>query len=226
MTPTKRWIPAGLLTLAFLAGCSGGQATRFIFQSLVGQHVHVQVPGALDFPDTVVLDLGQDDTAAGRIGGMFAAAVMGESLEDKAGKAVKAAAAPLRVSCADALRKQVVDAQLFGTVDTEPGDLRLGWGISSWGIRMNRDSGRLEPILNLTATLSVPGVGVVWRASRSAADLGQAAKEKAAALSLAVLAGGPKTYQDVLDAMVLDLGGQIIVEMTRNPPQRRLRAPI
>lgn len=225
MKSTTRPILAGLLALAVLAGCSGGQHTRWIFQSLVGQHVHLQVPAALDFPDTVVLDLGQDDTAAGRIGGMFATAMMGESLESKAGKAVKAAAAPLRVSCATALNRQVAEAQLFGRVDSEAGDLRLAWGVSQWGVRLDRGTGRVEPILDLRVSLILPGVGVVWSATRSAADLGQEARERATALSLAVLAGGPKTYQDVLNAMVLDLGGQMIAEMASNPPRRKLRAP-
>jgi hypothetical protein len=215
---------APILSVSLLLACSGGQKTNWIFHSLIGQHVNVQVPTALDFPDTVVLDLGVDDTAAGRIGSVFAGAMLGESVESKVGKAVKAAAAPLRSTAADALRRQVVDARLFGQVATDAGDVRLGWGVGRWGLVYNKEESRLEPVLDLEATLSVPGLGVLWRGKRSAADLGADAKEKAAGLSLAVLAGGSKSYQDVLDVMVQDLGGQLLDDLARAKPKRRVKA--
>jgi hypothetical protein len=215
---------AAILSISLLTACSGGQKTRWVFHSLIGQHVNVQVPAALDFPDTVVLDLGVDDTAAGRIGSVFAGAMLGESVESKVGKAVKAAALPLRSTAADALRRQVVDAKLFGQVATDAGDVRLGWGVGRWGLVYDKAETRLEPVLDLEATLSVPGVGVLWRGKRSAADLGAAAKKKAAGLSLAVLAGGSKSYQDVLDVMVQDLGGQLLDDLAKARPKRRVRA--
>jgi hypothetical protein len=219
----KRMFLWGALILA-LGGCSEAQVGRWAFQQAIGQHVHCQVPAALDFPDTVVLDLGQDDTAAGRIGGVFAAAMLGGSLESKVGQAVKEAALPLRESAAAALQKQVVDAALFGKVDTDAGDVRLGWGISRWGLRKN-EQGKIETVLDLEATLSVPGFGVIWRGTKSAADLGQAAKERATGLSLAVLAGGPQEFQGVLDVCLKDLGGQLLVQMANADPKRRIAIP-
>jgi hypothetical protein len=205
-----------------LVGCSGAEVGRWAFKNYVGAHIHCQVPAVLDFPETVVLDLGQDDTAAGRIGGIFATAMLGESVEAKVGKVVKQAALPLRQSCASALQRQVLNAALFGTVDTAQGDVRLGWGVSQWGVRKTAD-GRIEPVLDLQASLSVPGIGVVWRATRSVQDLGQAAKEKAQGLSLVVLAAGPKQFQAVLDACVNDLGGQLLADLAEADPKRRFR---
>lgn len=199
---------------------------KYAFQSLIGQHIGVQVPAQLDFPDEVVLDFGQDDTAAGRIGSAFMGAMLGGSLEEKAGQQLKKAAAPLSTLAAAALKQQVVKAQLFGRVSTEPGDVRLGWGIGRWGLTYDKKTSKLEPVLDLTATLSVPGLGTVWRGSKSALDLGAAAKEKAAGLSLAVLAGGPKSYQDVMDVMVQDLGSQLLADLAEAKPGRRVKAAI
>lgn len=207
---TMRWM-AGLAALV-LAGCSGAEIGRWAFQRYLGSHIHCQVPAALSFPDKVVLDLGQDETAAGRIGSVFAGAMLGGSLEAKVGKAVKQAALPLRESCAKSLQKQVADAALFGAVDTAKGDVSLEWGIGQWGLRKNKE-GDIETVLDLEASLSVPGIGVVWRGRRSAADLGKEAKEKAMGLSLAALAGGPTEFQDVLNVCLRDLGGQLIAEL-------------
>lgn len=220
----KLGVWAVILSGSLLMACSGGQAGRYVFHSLVGKHVAVQVPAALDFPDTVVLDLGVEDTAAGRIGSVFAGAMLGESVESKVGKAVKAAAAPLRTAAAGALQRQVAEAGLFGAVATDRGDVRLGWVVGQWGLRLDRATSKLEPVLDLEATLGVPGVGVLWRGRRSAADLSQAAKEKAAGLSLAVLAGGPKTYQDVMDVMIQDLGGQLLDDLAKANPKRRVKS--
>jgi hypothetical protein len=204
---------AGALAL-LLAGCSGAELGRFVFQKYIGSHIHCQVPAALSFPDKVVLDLGQDDTAAGRIGGIFASAMLGGSIESKVGAAVKQAAIPLREKAAQSLQQQVADAALFGTVDTVKGDVSLDWGIAQWGLRKDAD-GKIQVVLDLEASLSVPGLGVIWHGTRSAADLGQAAKEKVAGLSLASLAGGPTEFQDVLNVCTKDLGGQLIAELGR-----------
>ncbi len=213
-------IGMGLLALGVLGACAG--VGRYAFQSLIGQHINVQVPAQLDFPATVVLDFGQDDTAAGRVGSAMMGALLGGSLEDKAGQAVQKAAEPLRALAAAALMQQVVKAELFGRVSTEPGDVRLGWGVSRWGVVYDKKASKLDPVLDLEATLSVPGLGTVWRGRKSAADLGAAAEEKAAGLSLAALALGPKAYQDVLDVMVQDLGAQLLADLAAAKPGRRV----
>lgn len=209
-----------LSVLVLLGACAS--VGKYAFQSLIGQHIGVQVPAALAFPDEVVLELGQDSTAAGRIGSAMLGAMLGESLEAKVGKSVKKAAEPLSGLAAAALKQQVVKAQLFGRVSTEPGDVSLNWGIGRWGLVFNKETQKLMPVLDLTAALSVPGLGTVWRGSKSAADLGQAAKEKAAGLSLATLAGGPKSFQDVMDVMLQDLGGQLLVDLASAKPGRRV----
>lgn len=213
MKRSQRWAAGLALSLA-LAGCSGAEVGRWAFHRFLGSQVHVQVPAALDFPDTVVLELGQDDTAAGRVGGLLAGALLGGSVEAKVGKAVKAAALPLRQKAAQSLQKQVVDAALFGVVDTMKGDVSLGWGVGRWGLQKDA-AGKLQPVLDLEATLSVPGLGVVWRGSKGAADLGQAVKERAAKLDLAALALRPKAFEEVLDACVQDLGGQLLADLAK-----------
>jgi len=221
MTKRMKQACAWALSLA-LVGCSGAEVGRWAFQRFLGAQVHCQVPAALDFPDNMVLDLGQDDTAAGRIGGVFAAAMLGGSVEAKVGKALKQAALPLREKAAVALQAQVVQAGLFGTVDTAQGDVRLGWGVSRWGLSKDA-SGQIQAVLDLEATLSVPGLGVVWRGTKSAADLGREAKEKASGLSLAVLAGGPKSYEDVMNVCLNDLGGQLLADLAQADPKKRSR---
>lgn len=213
-------IGAGLLALGFLGACAG--LGQYVFQSVIGKHIALQVPATLAFPDEVVLDMGQDDSVGGVLGSVMLGAMMGGSLESKVGASVKKSAEPLSILAAAALKQQVVKADLFGRVSTEPGDVSLSWGVSRWGLVHDKKTDTLAPVLDLSAALSVPGYGTVWKGSKSATDLGQAAKDKATALSLAALALGPKAFQDVMDVMIQDLGAQLLADMAAAKPGRKV----
>lgn len=217
---------AGLVLLG--TGCGGDQVRNtasYIFQSLVGSHLSVGFPSAIPVPDEVTLDFGiKEEDKAARLGAALFAAVAGETMEQKVGRAVKSAALPVREMAAGSFRKELEAAQLFGKVVNDGGDLALSLGVPRWGLRRNRDSGAIEPVFDMEASLSLPGVGKVWSASRSAAQVSQAVKDKGFDLGLEMIAAKPRRLSEVLSVVSADLSRQLVQELRDNPPKRRILA--
>ena len=61
-----------------LGACAGADIARFAFHNFIGQNIKVQVPASLEFPDEVVLDLGQGKSVAGRVASAYVEGLLGE----------------------------------------------------------------------------------------------------------------------------------------------------
>src|SRR6266581_1054101 len=112
-------LKSGILFAAVLAlaGCAG----MAVLTELIGSRVSVTVPSEIPLPDTMTLELG---AAAGKVTGIsnqFMSALGQESVEQKLGRTLKEKALPLRKAGAEAFRKQLEEAKLFGSVVYEGG---------------------------------------------------------------------------------------------------------
>jgi hypothetical protein len=202
---------AGMLpALGLLAGCA--------VLPLAGQYVSVNVPAEAPLPEALTLQLGG---AAGQAAGV-ASQVMGllgqENLEKTLGKKLKESAAPLRRAAADGFKKQLEAAKIFGSVKNEGGQLGIALGVGRWGLALN-PQGKLEPVLDFEASLSAPGLGVVWKASRGAKDLGADVMAKAASLGLAQLAKNPAAFTELMALASADLSRQLVDDLRKNLPK-------
>ncbi len=223
MPARRRLTLASLLALSLSLGCAGDQGPlKNLFGALIGSHISVGFPAAVPVPDEVTLDLGIQGGEATRLGQALFSAVTGETLEQKVGKAIKNAALPVRSLAAGSFRSELEKSQLFGKVTDQGGDLMLSLGVPRWGLRRDPASGKVEPIFDMEASLALPGFGTVWKATRSAAQVSQALKSKGFNLGLELVASRPKSLGDALALVATDLSQQMVEDLRKNPPQRKL----
>ena len=185
---------------------------------LIGTFVSVNVPSELPLPDSMTLDLGPLGGSALGAGNQLLSALGGGSIQERLGQGLKPLAGPLRVAGAEAFKKQLEDAKIFGSVVHQGGNLGLSLGVSRWGLAYNPSWKRLMPVLDIEATLSAPGLGVVWKASRSVADLGAEALKQVSGLSPALLLAKPQSLNDAMGVVTAELSRQLVDDLKKNPP--------
>lgn len=208
----------GLAAWLLLSGCAEADLGRMAFRSFIGKNIQVQVPAALDFPDEVTLEMGNEADPNSVVSASLKAMAekaMGGSPEAKIGKWIKEAAKPLRSQAAEIMKAEVEKADLFGAVSTEKGQVQMNWGIGRWGIRNDKEKGVWMPIFDLEATLSVPGMGVVWRGRRSATDLGEGAIKNFNRLNMVRVVAGTKYFQEAMQPIFQDLGAQMMGDLAK-----------
>lgn len=190
-------------------------------QALMGQRVSVTVPRELPLPDRVTLELSGQASEAAKLGNLLLGALGQGSVEERLGAALKQQAAPLRKAGALAFRQELQKAQLFGSLVDEGGNVGLSLGVGRWGIAFDPASKSYQPVLDMEATLSEPHLGVVWRASRSAAQLSADAKKLVGKVDLAKLAANPAGLNDLMGVVTRDLSRQLVEDLRQNPPLSR-----
>lgn len=208
---SRAWIKSGLVALVLVSGCAGIQ--------LIGRLVSVAVPAEIPFPDVMTLQLGPSAGSAAALGDQVMGAMAGESIEQMLGRTLKQDSSPLRRAVALEFQRQLEDSKLFGSVVESGGNVGISVGISRWGLAYNSSTARLEPVLDIEATLSAPGLGVVWHASRSASDLSASVLQKASVLSRANLVSKPQGFNDVMKLAASDLTRQLVDDLRKNPPR-------
>lgn len=203
--------------LLVLAGCAGLP----LIGELIGSRVSVSVPSELPLPDTMTLELGGAVGKAAGISNQVLSALGSESVEQKLGRILKENAWPLRKAGAEAFRRELEDAKLFGSVVNQGGNVGISLGVSRWGLAYNSESRRLEPVLDLEATLTEPHLGVVWKARRSVKDLAAPVMQKISTLNVASLLAKPQGLQEALGQVSVELSRQLVDDLRKNPPQFR-----
>lgn len=208
-----------LLATAILlvSGC----AALPIFQSLLGQHMSVNVPAELPLPDQLTLTLGGPAGDAAKLGNSILGALGQESLELKLGKALKQSATPLRKLAAQGFKSELEKAKLFGSVVESGGNVGMAVSVSRWGLAYDAASKSYLPVLDLQASLSEPHLGVVWKAERSAAQLSALAKEQIGKVDITALIARPQSYQDLMGTVARDLSRQLVEDLRQHPPRLR-----
>jgi hypothetical protein len=206
----KNFRLALLAAATFAAGCAS--------LPLIGQFASVNVPSELPLPDTMVLELGGQAGKAMGLGNRLLGALGGESIEQRLGRSLKESAAPLRRDGAEAFKKQLEDAKLFGSVVNQGGMLGISLGVSRWGLAYNAATSGLEPVLDLEATLSAPGVGTIWKASRSVKDLAAPVLAGLSGLNAASLLTKPQNFHDAMAQVAVELSRQLVDDLKKNPP--------
>ena len=204
-----------LAALALAASLWGGCAAL----PLIGQHLSVNVPAELPLPDAMTLQLAGPAGKATDLSNKIMGLLGKGSVEENLGAKLKQTAAPLRRSAAEEFRRQLEASHLFGSVKHEGGQLGLALGVGRWGLAVNPLSGALEPVLDLEASLSAPGLGVVWKASRSAKDLGASFMQKVSGLGTAQLAANPARFSEMMNMVSAELSRQLIDDLRKNPPK-------
>ncbi len=204
-------------SLTLLTGCAAAP----LFQALIGQRISVSVPAELPFPDAVTLSLGGQAGEAAKLGDALLGALGQEGLELKLGKALKKSASPLRRLAAQGFKDELVKAQLFGSVVESGGNVGMAVAVSRWGLAYDAKTKNYLPVLDLKASLSEPHIGVVWKASRSAAQLTALAKEQVGKIDITALIAKPQGYQDIMALVARDLSRQLVEDLRQNPPRVR-----
>lgn len=205
-----------LLGLALgLSACAGLPGLG----SFLGQRISVNVGPEIPFPDTLTLQL---DPSAGK--GMQAADALlgrlgGGTLEERLGALLKQQSEPLRRQGAAALRQQLEQARLFGSVVEQGGNVALSVGVSRFGLAYDPASRQYQLVLDLSMTLSEPHLGVLWTGKRSAADLGAALRPYATRVNLAQLLSRPEGFNNLGQDALRDLGGQLLQELKQKAGQ-------
>lgn len=202
------------LALTLLTACAGLP----ILGQLIGPLVSVSVPAEIPFPEQMILQLGPGAGIAGLADKALGALGQG-TLEQRLGAAVKNSGIPFRSLAAEAFRKQLEDARLFGKVTHGQGHVSLSLGVARWGLAYDPLSKRMLPVLDLEATLSAPGLGPVWKASRSARDLSGAILAQVSKLDVSQLALKPQGLGDVMGIVSTELSRQLVDDLRRNPPR-------
>ena len=207
--------PFRLASLALAASLLGGCAAL----PLIGGHLSVNVPSEVPFPAEMTLQLGGSAGQAAALSNRVLGALGQASVEQSLGNKLKESALPLRRSTAEQFKSQLEAAKLFGSVQHEGGNLGIALGVSRWGLAMNPANGNLEPVLDMEASLSAPGLGVVWKASRSAKDLGADVMKRASSLGLAQLGARPAGYAEAMNLVLFELCRQLVDDLRKNPPK-------
>ena len=211
-----RYAALGLLILA--AGCAsipGG----VLLQGLIGSHISCEMPAEMPFPDAMTLDLGAMGGGSMKAGNAILSALGGGTIEEQLGKAVKNSGLGFRKIAADAFRSQLREAKLFGAVVDKGGNVGMSLGVSRWGLAYNAASRRVEPVLDIQATLSVPGFGTVWQGARSIADLSRDAAAVIGKVDVASLVSRPQGLAEIMNVASKDLSKQLYEDLRKNPPQ-------
>lgn len=201
-------------------GCAGMPIDAALMGQLIGPHLSVSVPAEIPFPDQMTLQLGSSAGHATQLVNQALGALGSQSVEQRLGSAVKNSGIPFRSMAAEAFRKQLEDAKLFGSVTHDNGNLSVALGVSRWGLAYDEASRRLLPVLDIEASLTAPGLGVVWKASRSVNDLGADVLGKVSALSPAVLVSKPQGFGDAMGIVASELSRQLVDDLRKNPPHR------
>jgi hypothetical protein len=203
------WLPVLLL----LGACAGLP----VLGQWMGPFVSVSVPSEIPFPQPMILELGPAAGAAA-LADQALGLLGSQSLEQRIGTAVRNVSAPYSAMAAEAFRKELEDSKLFGSVTHGQGTVSISVGISRWGIAYDESTKRLLPVMDLEASLSVPGLGNVWKASRSMKDLGAEALAALPTLSPAMLASNPQGFSAALASVTAQLSRQLVEELRKNPP--------
>jgi len=197
-------IPLLLAALA-LSACAGLP----LASALLGSRMSVKVPAELPFPDALTLEL--DPAYGGKV--KLLSLLGGVSLEKRLGALVKEQSRSLRVGGAKAFRQELEAAAPFGQVVDEGGNVGLAVGVSRFGLAWDPQAKSYGLVLDLQASLSEPHLGVVWRGTRTAKDLGADVKKLASKVDVAALLAEPQALDDLGRAAVRDLSRQLLADM-------------
>ena len=165
----KRLSLASLLAAAaLLGGCAGLSMQPQALAALAGHQLVVSLPEEIPF--SAHMTLLSPSSANSSLGDQMMESLGKSGLDNKIGGAIVGPGSSLGADCSEFFARELRGSGLFAGVNHAGGEAHLDLKVGAWGLAWDESSSRYMPLLELDASLSLRGLGEVWRCQRSAQD--------------------------------------------------------
>ena len=201
--------------IALLLGLSAaGCATTggLVLAQYLGSHITLAIDKNIPFPDELSLE-GFEEGEVGQLGS-FANEILGRmtgaSLNRRVSDMIAKNSESHRETLVSAFKKELIKKAVFGAVVDEGGDVGLKLRVERYGLKaIQGDFSEIKPILELRATLVVPGIGNIWENSFNVPEYTNGLKKA----SLDFILGGNKGFEQLFESAAKEASEELVRRM-------------